>query len=380
MAVPVSFIDRNHLICLAASQQTALPKHVRFRWRTHVSLPFPFPSRETVKLTAEIAGRSYDVTIRNDVNRVVAWVSAGRGQAPYFRAFLEPKTTPRSMYPGFVKFSRDLLQSVVVFEEITDYASVNEAFHVSGHKITECFDWLGAFISRCQRVTPYMAAWLLYPISHFDAGTVYHEVHAFSEVRKRWDPVGTAFALSTGRHLNRPLFYIDVPPQTEGSGPIDVANELLAEALVSTFRGSTRLAVLNAYAAAEQLANVVFTERRTADLLSHNVPSDYAAKLVDTERKPKRTDAQFLFHQGLKSACGRSLLDERKNLFTEIVRVQDVRHKVAHTGYRPSVDEAKEAHATCCDAVIWLADVGGYPAKPLVPEEGNLATELKATF
>jgi hypothetical protein len=45
-----------------------------------------------------------------------------------------------------------------------------------------------------------------------------------------------------------------------------------------------------------------------------------------------------------------------------------MRHRVAHTGYKPTLDEAREAHKVCCEAVRWFAGVGGMPVKPMLPE------------
>jgi hypothetical protein len=48
--------------------------------------------------------------------------------------------------------------------------------------------------------------------------------------------------------------------------------------------------------------------------------------------------------------------------------LQKMRHRVAHTGYKPTMDEAREAHKLCCEAVRWFAGVGGMPVKPMLPD------------
>jgi hypothetical protein len=44
-----------------------------------------------------------------------------------------------------------------------------------------------------------------------------------------------------------------------------------------------------------------------------------------------------------------------------------MRHRVAHTGYRPTIVEAKDAYKICVDVVQWLCAVAGAPVKPLLP-------------
>jgi|GEM_PF-4677972 len=47
---------------------------------------------------------------------------------------------------------------------------------------------------------------------------------------------------------------------------------------------------------------------------------------------------------------------------------QKMRHRVAHTGYKPTLDEAREAHKVCCEAVRWFSGVGGMTVKPMLPD------------
>ena len=58
----------------------------------------------------------------------------------------------------------------------------------------------------------------------------------------------SALAISVGRQLQNPAFVMDVPESVEGATPLDAANELLAESLMSLYRGMPRLTVLNALA------------------------------------------------------------------------------------------------------------------------------------
>jgi hypothetical protein len=100
---------------------------------------------------------------------------------------------------------------------------------------------------------------------------------------------------------------MDVPSGTESNSRLDSTNELLAEAMMSMVRGMPRLTVLNAYAAVESLANVVFKATKIQKLVSANVPPEVAEEMVEDERVRHRTEVKFLFHRGLKWATGRSL-------------------------------------------------------------------------
>lgn len=329
------FIDRNVLLTLAPNFEKA-PSHLsKFRWGVMISLPFPFPSKQCVKRTETIDGRKFKVEIHNHYNRILATTKQGTAGPMYFRVLLEDKRQPKETYENCVSFSREPLPAVVIFEELKEYDTPNDAFSGANDKISRCFEWLGAFLTACQRSAPYMAAWLIYPISHFDVGTVYHQVTADCAKHRGRHLFASAASISFGRHLSNPLFAMDVPAQNESAEPMDTANELLAEALMSLFRGMPRLAVLNSYTAVESFANVVFATSKIERLVANNVPREIAEEVVEDERKRHRTEASFLYHRGMKSATDRSLHDERKDLYSELLKLQDLRHRVAHTGYKP---------------------------------------------
>jgi hypothetical protein len=89
------------------------------------------------------------------------------------------------------------------------------------------------------------------------------------------------------------------------------------------------------------------------------------------ERTQHRTEVAFLFHKGMKEAAGRSLHDENKPLYDALNKLQQVRHSVSHTGYKPTAEEAREGHKLCCEVMQWLAGVGGFPVKPLIPDAAS---------
>jgi hypothetical protein len=360
-------LERNFLVTIKPGVGPR-PHLSAFHWRMHFSLPYPFPAKECVKQSVTIMDKEYSFSIHNHFNRVIKMLRQGDSGPTYFSAVLEDKRRPLESYTGCVSFAREALQSVVIFEELTDYPSGEAAFEAAETKIGKCCEWLASFLSACQRAAPYLTSWLVYPVSLFDAGTVYHDVTAFCSNHGQRHVVASGVAISMGRQLQNPAFVMDVPESVEGSAPLDAANELLAESLMSLFRGMPRLAVLNAYTAVESLANVVFTATKVGMLVGHNVPKEVAEKLVEEERERHRTEPQFLFNKGIKDASGRSLLDEDKERYDALLQLQKMRHRVAHTGYKPTLDEAREAHKVCCEAVRWFAGVGGMPVKPMLPD------------
>src|SRR5262249_9372906 len=142
--------------------------------------------------------------IHNHFNRVIQIIRQGDTGPVYFRALLEDKRKPAESYDGCVSFAREALQSVVIFEDLTDYPSGDAAFNGAETKIAKCCEWLSAFLSACQRAAPYLTAWLVYPVSLFDAGTVYHEVSAYCENHGQRHLVASAVAVSLGRQLQNP--------------------------------------------------------------------------------------------------------------------------------------------------------------------------------
>ncbi|MHB9081630.1 MAG: hypothetical protein ACYC3X_29535 [Pirellulaceae bacterium] len=362
------FLERIPLVTIKPGLGPLPANLTDFHWRMYFSLPYPFPAKECVKRTITVLEKQFSFGIHNHFNRVIKTIRKGDTGPVYFSAILEDKRKPVESYADCVSFAREALQSVVIFEDLTDYASGDAAFDGAEVKISRCCEWLAEFLSACQRAAPYLTSWLVYPVSLFDVGTVYHDVTAYCSNHSQRHLLASALAISLGRQLRNPSFVMDVPVSVESSTPLDAANELLAESLMSLYRGMPRLTVLNAYTAVESLANVVFSATKVAVLLGHNVPREVAEKLVEEERERHRTEPQFLFHNGIKDASRRSLMEEDKEQYDALLRLQKMRHRVAHTGYKPTLEEAREAHKVCCEAVRWFADVGGMPTKPMLPD------------
>jgi hypothetical protein len=125
---------------------------------------------------------------------------------------------------------------------------------------------------------------MIYPISKFEAGTIYHEVRAAPSNEEKWRQIGCGFAFGMGSRLRQPAFMMKPPGEAENASLVDVPNELLAEAQRSLFREATRLALLNSYSAAELLANSVYTTTMVAHLISDQVPRAYAEQMTEEKR------------------------------------------------------------------------------------------------
>lgn len=374
------FLERNMMVTIKPSVG-ALPEHLsRFQWEMHVSLPYPFPSKTCHKQTVEVADRKYDFSIHNHFTRVISTYSSGEKTPPHFRVHLEDNRKPRINYPANVSVSRESLQAAVIFQEEKEYDSAAAAFDGAEAKINECMGWLASFLSACQRAAPYLTSWLVYPISMFDVGTVYHNVTAYCAKHDRREPLLSAMAVSAGRQLQQPMFTMEPPTQVDDTSAMATTNELLAEAMMSLLRGMPRLAVLNSYTAVESLANVVFLQTKVAMLVGNNVPPEIAHTLVEDERKRHRTDPAFLYHKGMKSACGRSLMEENQAQYDALLKLQEMRHKVAHTGYKPTADEARAAHKTCCEVATWLAEIAGFETKGMLPTTENTYSGFSTAF
>ena len=127
----------------------------------------------------------------------------------------------------------------------------------------------------------------------------------------------------------------------------------------------------------ELLANNVFAKCKTDFLVNKGMPSHLAEKTVEDERQRHKTDARFLVHDGLNDFMSRSLLTENKLLYDDIIKVQKLRHQVAHAGEKPSTEQARAALRKCCEAVGWLGQVVGVEVKPFLPEPADVANKFE---
>jgi hypothetical protein len=172
--------------------------------------------------------------------------------------------------------------------------------------------------------------------------------------------------MSLARHLQVPLFVMEKLDE-ELDAVVESTNELLAEALVSLMRGTTRLTVLNSCVAVENLAQTILVRVKAANLRSEGVPDGVADRLAGEALARKKLDTSELYHSQMKKEAHRSLNEERKSEYDALMSLQKIRNEVAHRGYRPTADEARNGHRTACEVARWLCDVGGYPVKPMTP-------------
>jgi hypothetical protein len=349
------------------------PEHLaKFRWNMQVALPYPFPTRKCITREVSVGETPYKFQIHNHFDRVIQTLRDARSGATWPRAFMHDRRNPLPKGPSnCVQQSRKRLQSVVFFNGLTEFSTADEAWSKCGERIHSCMEYLSSFLAACQREAPYLSAWLLYPVSLFDVGAAYCEVHGFCTKHNKWHLVNSGSQTSIGRQLQQPTFFMQVPDSIESTTALDVINELLAEALMASYRGMPRLTVINSYTALESYANLLFSQLQVANLVANNVPREYAEQTVQDHRLRHRNDASFLFHSGIKTASGHSLLEEDNTRYDSVMKIQQLRHRVAHTGHKPSLSEAREAHLDCCEAVRWFSTIAGLAAKPLRPSPGD---------
>ena len=109
------------------------------------------------------------------------------------------------------------------------------------------------------------------------------------------------------------------------------------------------------------------------------VPEFNADATAENERKSHRADERFLLGEGMKAATGRSLAEDNKSLYDELLSMEkDLRHQVAHRGMRPPLPEAKACFRACCEGVRWLCDIAGFRVKEMNPVAESFTRGLSA--
>ena len=337
-----------------------------YRWAMHFPLPFALPSRKCVQFTTPIAGRNFDFGIHGHFDQITV------GHPPVVQLCQKTAQLPADMKPV-----RDHLLAVATFCELTEYETLGEVFSGSSEKLNGCLQFLADYLSRFQSLAPLACSWLVYPLTPFDFNSLFHSAIRINRGANTRGFVASWPAFSAGSHT-KPLFFMTPPGPNDAPPPILVTPyELLAEGVFSIARGLPRLGVLNSYNAFELLANNVFGKCKTDFLVSHGMPSHLAEKTVEDERQRHKTDVRFLVHDGLNDFMSRSLLTENKLLYDDIIKVQKLRHQVAHAGEKPSTERARAALRKCCEAVGWLGQVVGVEVKPFLPEPEDVAKKFE---
>ncbi|HTQ38791.1 MAG TPA: hypothetical protein VMJ32_07170 [Pirellulales bacterium] len=339
----------------------------RYKWYMYAHLPYPFPSKSPIERVTTIGQRSYKLTIDNNVE--LSFILGPKYATPPF-----PIAKLKSRDPvgsGKISISESDTKSLIVFEELAEHITAKDALKDDGVKVNDCFDILSEFLSLCQRQVPYLASWLIYPVSLAECALFYQAVSGYDEDKKGWSPCASIICIGQMHDISAPAFELGELDSPEHSS-IVVPNELLAEGQMALVRGVPRQAVWNSYCAIELLANLVFKAKQTDFLVSLGNDRDQAEIQAEELRKTHRTDIKFLLHWGLKAACGRSLSDEQQNDYEEVCELRKLRHLAAHAGKPVSGGKGRKAYLLSCRVVRWLAEVGNLPVKPLNPSVDKL--------
>lgn len=364
--------EDNSLITLSPNCPVPANTEGSFHWQMHCALPFVLPSRECISCKFERNGYRFKLEYHSECDRMVAQRKAP-GAVPFVRLVPRLKEGEVEIEEwDCCQHHREYLQSVAIITDLSDYHSPDSAFKDANKKIQAGFEFLGEHLASLQRLLPYLATWTVYPVSLFDVGVVHHAVFTLNPDEKQNSLVACGVAFSTAKQLRAPLFVTDLQNTPQEPDELSLSHELLAEAQVAIFRRQLRLAVLNSFSALETLANAVFFQMRRSQLINWGVPENEADKIAEAERKSHRTDEKYLLGDGMKQATGRSLFEDNKAVYNDVIRLEkDVRHEVAHKGRRPDRAEGKACFRACCEGVRWLCQVAGFPVKDMLPPPEN---------
>jgi len=199
-------LERNALVTVSPRYSDVPSTLTQFRWGMHVGLPFPFPSRKCVSESVDIHERQFEFSIHNHLDRI-AVVQNGQPHIPRFH--LQDKHKPvRELPANSEVIGRDRLQSVAIYSEVFVHPTPNAAFQDADDKIKKCFEHLAEYLGACQKQAPYLASWLVYPVTFFDVGTVFHEVRCWCPHSNSWINYATIVAIGLARNLQKPLFFL----------------------------------------------------------------------------------------------------------------------------------------------------------------------------
>lgn len=173
-----------------------------------------------------------------------------------------------------------------------------------------------------------------------------------------WNPPTVAYMLpGESALLPEDMSFLMAQVNTGAEPP--VADTLLADAQ-ELLRG-TRTA---AQARRPALIAAIACEAKVKEAL-RRVVSAPAAPLLDIILDNPRDvslPVRALFDLGAKAACGRSLRDEDRTLYTQIQRLFEVRNAIAHRGETPASDaEARDLIIAARRAFDWLDSLEATP-------------------
>ena len=188
--------DENAMVTIAPDFPAPACGATRFRWAMHVALPYPLPLKQCVHQIAPTSKGDFRFGVHAHLDRVIR-IPTIKGAIPqvFLRKGLPFPAHTHNSETAFTEH-RELLQSVAVFEECTEHPNPKDAFHDAATKVNVCFSFLTDFLLSIQKSMPYMASWMIYPISMFDVGTAHHSVEHFCPNGDRWTLVGSGLTIN----------------------------------------------------------------------------------------------------------------------------------------------------------------------------------------
>lgn len=348
---------------------------IRFQWRTHFPLPFPFPARKCIRFIVQIDGNDFEFSIHDHLDRLHMRCVAPAGASFVVLCEKSKKVPERDMWT----MKREPLKSVAQFILLREFETGIEAMDFGNKLSDQCLMVLSRYLRQCQIAAPFECGHLVFPICRYDVGTEYPSVYRIVVATREATVCATTFSSSIARGIGEPAFYMEPPSIDGGAEAIVIASyDLLAEATFAIHRGIFRTAVMNSYNAAELLANKVY-QKLTQQKCDANPEGPLLSRMLERDRKHNRTQAKFLLHEGIKNVSGRSLHDDERSLYERALAVQQMRHAATHEGTVPTEESAREAYEVCCKVCRWLCSIAGIPQKPLEPDNTG-APNFSVTF
>lgn len=331
-----------------------------YRWKVIAALPFFVPLTSPLQMDVTLQERSYVLAIHNNLDRLLIRSVGARHQEQV--RLIDRNAPIKLKVSRSTEVKHEKLKAVAIYKQKRAFLTTWDALENSPDKVRECTSHLSEFVFSWHRSLPYLATWVMHPISVYDLGIVYFvlEVH---DPKTGRTSLGPAFhAYNQAKQFNNPLFH-HPPPDKSGENPVStLVDELLAEASSSRYRSMRRLAISNGYLAVEILANHVFKERMRLALLSQGLDAITADEQAESLRHDNDNKLKYLLHSGMIAACSRSLFAEDNRTYNQMLKCKAVRNDIQHRGYMPTSEECDVNLGAACETVRWLtAVIGGQP-------------------
>ncbi|XAM00964.1 hypothetical protein OT109_06165 [Phycisphaeraceae bacterium D3-23] len=336
----------------------------RFRWFTHFALPYPIPSKSGIREIRRKLDYDFQIDLACGVDRHIT-LPPSENAIPVV-SLTNRKQHDIASEDGTDSY-REELQGMAYCLDTREYPSLKDCLSEQEDKLTASFQCCQEMIHSLQKSLPYTVNWSVFPLSFYDCGSIYCGVDHYCPNLNKWVRVVDGMSVCIPRRLLYPTFVISeilTPPNEV----MDLCNELLCESHVALMRDLPRSAVIHACTAVEMLANHTYVFLRSQQLQDKGLPLDDAREIADDERRSKRTDERFLLHKGLKKAAGVSLLEDDKALYDDFGKYKQSRHKIAHAGVSPVMDDARACYACACRVITWLCQKSNISHPALSPD------------